>query len=309
MRYCSVHHHTTHSRGDGFGKVETHVELAASYGMQAMAVTEHGVVSSHVALEKAGDQFGVKGMYGLEAYVAPAGQLSKFHATVLAMNQQGYADLNALVGRTYAEGFYGRPTVQPEWWPEYSRGLIITSGCADSHLSCTLLGGKWLGDKRDRASRWDMDNAETLIRHYKEIFGDQYYLEVQRFPELARACTLNPAFAMLSKRTGVPLVATADVHYPYEDDNAMQRILHAAHRGMKNVAEADSSWEYSILLSIPKSDQEIGEQLMATGLTRRQAWHAILNTEEIAERCTVRLPKSEKLRYPGTTKDLEPWSS
>lgn len=306
MRFVSLHHHTTFSTGDGFGQPKTHVELAAEYGMTAMAVTEHGNTSSHVKLEKACKEVGIKPLFGMEAYVAPPETRVKFHQTVIAETPEGLANLNAITGKSYAEGFYQWPTIHPDWWPEFSKGIISTSGCSDSHVSCTLLGGKSLGEKRDSASSFDLDATEKVIRWYKDIFGDGYYLEVQRFPGLARTCTLNPAFAELSRRTGVPLVATADVHYPYPRENAMQRILHAAHRG-GTVEQADASWEYDILLSIPLSDAEIGKQLMATGLTKKESWEAILSTEEVAERCNVVLPRNERLRYPGTAADLEPW--
>lgn len=306
MRFVNCHLHTTFSTGDGYGKVRAHVERVAELGGSALAVTEHGNSSSHVQLEKECEKVGIKPLFGLEAYVAPPETRVKFHQTVIAETPEGYANLNAIIGKSYAEGFYQWPTIHPEWWTEYADGIISTSGCSDSHVSCALLGGKSLGEKRERASRADMDEAERVIRQYKEVFGDRYYLEVQRFPGLARTCVLNPAFAELSRRTGVPLVATADVHYPMPEENAMQRILHAAHRG-GTVEQADASWEYSILLSIPTSDTEIGEQLMATGLTRREAWAAILATEEIAERASVKLPRNERLRYPATRRDLEPW--
>jgi DNA polymerase-3 subunit alpha len=310
MEFVSLHHHTTFSFGDGYGPVEDHARLCAELGMSAMAVTEHGHTSSHVQLERAAAKHGIKPIYGLEAYTAPPKTQAKFHQTVLAMNLEGYRNLNRLTGRSHSEGFYYRPTIHPDWWEEYGAGLIVTSGCSDSLLSCTLLGGKSLGDKRERASRDDMAAAERVVRHYQEIFGDRYYLETQRFPGLERTCVLNPAFAELSRRTGAPLVATADVHYPYAEDNAMQRILHAAHRGsLGTVDAADAAWEYDIHLSIPTSDAEIGKQLMATGLTRAQAWEAICHTAEIAERCAVELPKSKRLRYPVTEADLLPWTS
>jgi DNA polymerase-3 subunit alpha len=308
MTWVSLHHHTTMSNGDGFDKVEKHVEVAASYGMSAMAVTEHGNVSSHVQLEKAADKHGIRPIFGLEAYTASANTRQKFHQTVLAETLDGYHNLNKLVGRSYAEGFYQWPTIHPDWWGEHANGLIVTSGCSDSWLGCILLGGKSLGDKRDRASAEDIRTAERLIRQFQEWFGkDNYYLETQRFPDLPRCCTHNEIYAELSRRTDAPLVATADVHYPYPEDNAMQRILHAAHRG-GTVETADASWEYDIHLSIPKSDREIGRQLMRTGLSRRDAWEAICNSAEIAARCDFRLPKNERLRFPlprGATDKLD----
>lgn len=310
MTFVSLHHHTTLSYGDGFGTVADHVRTAAGYGMFAMAVSEHGNTVSHPELERTCAREGIKPIFGLEAYTADPKELRKFHQIVLAATQKGYQNLNALVGLSYAEGFYRSATIHPEWWPEHAEGLIITSGCSDSLLSCTLLGGKSMGDKRERATRWDMDACVKVIQQYQEWFGkENYYLECQRFPALDRTCVLNPAWAELSRRTGAPLVATADVHYPRADENEMQKILHAAHRGNKSISQQEAEWEYDIRMSIPTSDVEIGKQLMATGLSRKEAWSAICNTSEIAERCTVVLPKSERLRYPVTAADFRPWTS
>lgn len=296
-RFVALHSHSTFSYGDGFGKVGEHVARVADLGGSALALTEHGNVSSWVQLEKEAAKAGIKPIFGLEAYAAPPKVRQKFHQTILAETPEGLRNLNRIVGRSWAEGFYQWPTVHGEMMAEHAEGLIMTSGCADSLLSCTLLGGKSLGERRDRASTFDMANAEKVVRRFQSMLGDGYYLEVQRFPGLERARTLNPAFAELSRRTGVPLVATADVHYPYGSQNEMQKILHAAHRG-GTVDSVEAGWEYNILLTYPKSDYEIYTELIATGLTPHEAWTAICNTGEIADRCNVVLPKNESLRYP-----------
>lgn len=266
-------------------------------GSQAACLSEHGNVSSWVQLEKAARAAGLKPMFGLEAYAAPPKTMAKFHQTIIAEDLTGLRNLNALVGRSYAEGFYRWPTIHGDMLRDHSEGLIVTSGCADSHLNCVLAGGKSLGDRRHRVSTFDMANAEKVVRKYKSLLGDGYYLEVQRFPGLDRTRLVNPALAELSRRTGVPLVATADVHYPYGSQNEMQKILHAAHRG-GTVESAEAGWEYDILLTYPTSDFEVYQQLQATGLTKSEAWGAILATEEIAQRCNVTLPKNEPLRFP-----------
>lgn len=266
--------------------------------MSAMAMTEHGNVSSHVRAEKAGAATGVKAIFGCELYLAPDRERSKWHQTTLAMDQTGYQNLNRLVTRAWAEGFYQWPTVSGEMLTEHSDGIIVLSGCSDSFLSCTLLGGKSLGEKREVATSSDMDKAVRVIENFKEIYGDRYYIEVQRFPGLQRTRTLNSAFAELGRRTGVPLVASSDCHYPYGTDNEMQKILHAAGRGTGTVAAAEAGWEYDILLTPPSSDSEIGRDLVESGLSRKEAWAAITTTAEIASRCNVILPKSQQLRFP-----------
>jgi DNA polymerase-3 subunit alpha len=296
MEYVSLHHHSTYSYMDGFGPVKDHVERAAELEMNALALTEHGNVSSHVQLEKESNRLGIKPIFGLEAYCAPSNMKEqknrrKWHLTLLAETDEGYRNLMRLVTKSWAEGFYQWPTVHGEWLREHSEGIIALSGCADSHLSCTLLGGKGreTGDERE---------ALAVMRNYKRIFGDRYYVEVQMFPELERTRKLNPWFANAAAKLGVKIVATADCHYPLPDDNKMQTILHTAGRGLGTVDTAESQWEYNIRLCPPSSDRVVMDRLRATGLTRSQASQALHTTAEIASRCSVELPKMDMLKFP-----------
>lgn len=290
---------------DGYGLPEEHVARAADLGMRALALTEHGNVSSHVKLEQAAEKHGIKPIFGLEAYTGPAdmretGNQRKWHLTLLAMNETGYQNLNQLTTRSWSEGFYRWPTITGEMLRDHNEGLIVMSGCADSKVACDLLGGKGRerGDQRD---------AIKTIQQFQRIFGDRYYLEVQQFPELKRSQQINEWYGEQSRRLGVPLVASSDCHYPFPDDNEMQKILHAAGRNIGTVEAAEASWEYDILLTFPKSDRMIYDRLRATGLQSKAAEQAILNTGIIADRCNVTLPKMERVKYPISKADLEPW--
>ena len=297
MKYVSLHHHTTYSYMDGFGLPESHVARAAELGMSALAHTEHGNVSSHVALEKAAHKHKIKPIYGLEAYTGPvnmreAKNIRKWHLTLLAMDDVGYRNLMRLVTRSWAEGFYQWPTITGPMLAEHNEGLICLSGCADSKVACDLLGGKG----RDKG---DVRDARETVRLFRDLFGDRFYLEVQQFPELARTRAINTAYAEGHRNLGVPLVATADVHYPHPDDNEMQKILHAAGRGTGTVAAAEAEWEYGVRLTHPTSDAEIVKRLVGTGISRRDALAAVSATNDIASRCSVELPKVERLRFPN----------
>lgn len=282
---------------DGYGTPEQHVERVVELGGHALALSEHGNVSSHAPLEKAANKAGIKPIFGLEAYTAPVTMREdkntrKWHLTLLAENEVGYRNLMRLVTRSWAEGFYMWPTITGPMLAEHSEGLIVLSGCADSKLACDLLGGKGRekGDERD---------ARRTIEQFRDIFGDRYYLETQMFPELERSRTLNAWYAEQSKRYKIPLVGTADCHYPMPDDNEMQVILHTAGRGGGTVETTEASWEYNIRLTHPLSDRHVMERLEGTGLTRIQAQQAARSTVEIAERCNVTLPKLDRLRFPS----------
>ena len=307
MRFVSLHSHTTFSFGDGYGTVPEHVSRVADLGMTALAVTEHGNSSSFVALEKAcrASIPPVKPIFGIEIYVGIPKEQRKTHMILLASNEVGIQNINRLVTRSWRQ-FYRWPTVYPSDIKEFNEGLIVLSGCADSALSCILLGGKHYGDKRMEPRPRDIQRARRGIEWYQEIFGERYYLETQRFPLLERTCVLNQTLERLSATTGARLCATADVHYPLPDQNAMQRILHAAHRG-GSVESVDATWKYDILLTYPRSDEEIHQDLVHTGMSESAATQAISNTSLIAKQCNVTLPKAPRPRYIQDESDWDTW--
>lgn len=303
MKFVSTHHHTTFSYQDGHGTPEDHAERAAELGMSALSATEHGNVSSHVGLEKAANKFGIKPIFGLEAYTALTPKSDrKFHLTVLAMDEGGYRSLNRLATESWEE-FHRWPTVTGKSLADNNEGLIVLSGCSDSLLSCSLLGGKEIPEEE---ASWD--RAVGVARRMKRLLGDRFYLECQQFPELERSRILNQAFERMGKDLGIPLVATADVHTVRPGDSELRALLHAAGRGNNTIAKQLSSWEYDVPDYIPLSDKEVYQRMLATGLSAPAAREACRSTMEIADRCNVNLPKAQLFRYPVADPIAEIWA-
>lgn len=301
MKGVSLHHHSTFSYMDGYGTPAEHVALAAEYEMPALALTEHGNVSSHVGLEKAALKAGIKPIFGLEAYTALEPKSDrKCHLTLLAMNQTGYANLMELCSRSWAEGFHRWPTVFGPMLADHHEGLIVLSGCSDSLLSCSLLGGKMIPE--EEAS---LDRAIGMAAKFRELLGDRYYLECQIFPELKRSKLLNETWEAISWQLGIPLVATFDVHTLRKGDHELRALLHAAGRGNNTIAQQLSSWEYEVPDYMPTSDMEMWERAKESGLSKKGARAALAATYEIADRCNVTLPKAERYRFNGTEADLK----
>lgn len=280
--------------------------------MSALALTEHGTVSSHVQLEKAALKHGIKPIFGVEAYVAEPKTQQKFHQTILAMNENGYRQLNRLVTRSYDEGMYYFPTVHTDWLfdPELTSDLIVLSGCADSMLSCTLAGGKSLGHRYSESelqgSPWNdeglvYDETESfyrgldLVNRYQECYGDRFYLEVQRFKNYYRTRHVNRMVCQLSEETGVPLVATADVHYPRPEDWPAQK-MHNSIAWKIPYDEMDRDYSDG-LCTYPETDREMISDLHAADVPLRMAAEAVKNTALVADRCAVTLPKTPPIRY------------
>lgn len=309
MTWVSLHTHTTFSHGDGFGTVPAHFDRIQSLGMDTVAFTEHRSTSVWVQAEIEARKRGMKAIFGCEFDVAMPNEPRRrhFHQTVLAMNDEGLANLNRLITLAWKQTHYVPRLYVPQLLdPKLTGGLIVLSGCADSLLSCTILGGKSFGDKKADWEPEDVKAGRILVEQYQEVYGDRYYLECQQFPQLERSTILNQTFQDIASVTGVECAATADVHYPFAPDNEMQRLLHAAHRG-GTIETQDADWEYNIALTYPESDDAIFDALRRQQLEPLEISNAIINTRKIADRCEVELPKAAPLRYRATRKDLEPW--
>ncbi len=303
VKFVSVHHHTTFSYQDGHGTPDDHFGRAAELGMPALSITDHGNVSGHVGAEKAAKKYGVKALYGLEAYTAMTDKSNrKFHLTILAADEGGYRNLNRLTTASW-ESFHRWPTVRGHHLAANHEGLIVLSGCSDSLMSCSLLGGKSILPENASYER-----AVRYARKMKELLGDRFYLECQMFPEFERTRTLNQAFERIGRELGIPLVATADVHTVRPGDSELRALLHAAGRGNNTIAQQLSSWEYDVPDYTPLSDRAVYKAILGTGLSERAAKEACRNTGEIADRCNVNLPKAARFRYPCADPIEELWA-
>ena len=297
MKFVSLHHHSTFSYLDGFAMPEAHVRRASELDMAAMALTEHGNISSHVKLEMASASTGVKPIYGCELYCGDttedARTQRKNHLTVLAEDADGYKNLLRIVSQGWND-FYYEPTVSGEVLRRHRDGLVVLSGCTGSLLATSLVGGKNIP-----AAEAGYDRGKQVAARFKATFGDSYYLEVQAFPELENVCQINGMLARISKELKIPLVATGDYHYTQPSEGEMQQILHNVRGGNKQTLEEQArNWGYDVKLCPPTTDRYMYRKLRATGLGHLQALQAISSTAEIAERCTVTLPKLPQLRYP-----------
>lgn len=297
MVFASLHHHTTFSYGDGYALPEAHVRRATEIGLNAVAATEHGNISSHVQLEQSAKKTGVKPLFGVELYTGEVGENAtqrKNHLTILAENQAGYLNLLQLVTKTYAEGFYYEPTADGRMLSAHREGLVVLSGCQGSALFTSLVGGKHIAE--EDAS---YDRARRLASQFKRTFGEAYYIEVQAFPELDRTRQANPLLVQIAEELRIPYVVTFDCHYTVPEEKEMQKILHNLRPGEKRtIEEMAREWGYNSNLCPPWSDGMVVRKLMATGLSRKQSIQAVLTSREIAERCSVELPSLPMVRFP-----------
>jgi DNA polymerase III subunit alpha len=218
--FVHLHCHTEYSLLDGAARIKDLILAAREQGMKALAITDHGVMYGVLDFYKEAKKQGVKPILGCEVYVAPRGRFDKapqldespYHLVLLAENEQGYRNLLKLVSLAYIDGFYYKPRVDKELLGKYSEGLIALSACLGGEVSGLLL--------KDQPQK-----AKEKALEYQQIFGvDNFYLELQDHG-LQEQRRVNAGIIQLSRETGIPLVATNDLHYVRRSDAKVQDVL------------------------------------------------------------------------------------
>jgi DNA polymerase III subunit alpha len=219
--FVHLHTHTEYSLLDGASRIGALFERAREFRMPALAVTDHGSMFGALEFYEAGRAAGVTPIVGVEAYVAPGSRFDRTpgdseekyrHLTILARDDAGYRNLLRLVTDAHLEGFYHRPRIDKELLAERSGGLIGLSGCLASEVARLLVGGQ---DAK----------AAGVAASYRDLFGEgNFFLEVQDHG-LAEQRTVLTKLVELSRATGIPLVATNDLHYTVREDAKPHDVL------------------------------------------------------------------------------------
>jgi len=219
--FVHLHTHTEYSLLDGASRIGALFERAREFRMPALAVTDHGSMFGALEFYEAGRAAGVNPILGVEAYVAPGSRFDRTpgeseekyrHLTILARDDAGYRNLLRLVTDAHLEGFYHRPRIDKELLAERSGGLIGLSGCLASEMARLLVGGQ---DAK----------AAGVAASYRDLFGEgNFFLEVQDHG-LAEQRTVLTKLVELSRTTGIPLVATNDLHYTVREDAKPHDVL------------------------------------------------------------------------------------
>ena len=218
-RFTHLHLHTEYSLLDGSGKIKNIIKKAKELGMDSIAITDHGVMYGCVNFYKEAKEQGIKPIIGCEIYVAaksmdiknPDKDNKTHHLVLLVKNEEGYNNLMEIVSEASIRGFYYKPRVDHEFLRKHSKGLIALSAC---------LGGE--------VQSWHLRNnyekAKEKALLYKDIFKEGFYLEIQDhgMEEQKKVIEEN---IKLSKETGIPLIATNDVHYIEKKDSEAHDVL------------------------------------------------------------------------------------
>ncbi len=273
MDFTHLHLHTEYSLLDGCCRIKKLIDKASEMGFKSLAITDHGVMYGAIEFYKYAKQKGIKPIIGCEVYVAPRSRFDKqkgidnnySHLVLLCKNEQGYKNLIKLVSLGFTEGFYSKPRVDRESLQKYSDGLIALSACLAGEIPKYILNGEY--DKAVETALW-----------YKNVFGEgNYYLEIQDHG-IREQKLVNPKIIKLSTKTGIPLVATNDVHYIESDDYKMHKVLLCVQTGSS--INEESALEFKTNEFYLKSGEEMAS-LFPENL------EAITNTNEIAKKCNL----------------------
>ena len=277
MGFAHLHVHTEYSLLDGSNKIKECVARVKELGMDSVAITDHGVMFGVIDFYRAAKAAGIKPVLGCEVYVAPGSRFDKetvgsgddryYHLVLLAENDTGYHNLMKIVSRGFTEGYYYKPRVDLEVLREFHEGIIALSACLAGEVQRNIVRGMY-------------EEGRAAAKRYEEIFGkNNFFLELQDHG-IPQQQTVNQALIRMSAETGIPLVATNDVHYTGEDDVKPHDILLCIQTGKKLADEDRMRYEggqYYI-----KSEDEM-KQLFPYAL------EALENTQKIADRCNVEI--------------------
>lgn len=211
IQYVPLHLHSEYSLLDGAIKLKDLCSFAKQNNMPAVAMTDHGVMYGAIDFYRTAKDVGVKPIIGCEVYVHQ-GELSEKnqgknhlnHLVLLAKDKQGYANLVKLVSIAHCEGFYYKPRVNFELIKQYSKGLICLSACVAGEIADLIL-------------TQELDEAKARAKQYKDLFGDDYYIELQDHG-LDKQKRSNPDLIRIAKELDIKLVITNDSHYLRKED-------------------------------------------------------------------------------------------
>ena len=279
LAFTHLHVHTEYSMLDGISRIPELVDRTGELGMDALAITDHGTFYGVVDFYSACRDAGIKPIIGCEVYVAHnsrheknPSERSPAHLVLLARDNTGYRNLMQLVTKAHVEGFYNRPRIDKALLEEFGSGLVCLSGCPSAEVPRLLADGNY--DAAVKAAGW-----------YRELFGDGYFLELQKHEHVPQLDQINQGLLRMAEDTRLPLVATNDAHYVHQHQSNLQDVYiciqtNTTVRDEKRLRMEDDSYYI-------KSPKEMEDLFLDLPTNIRS--EAMANTGVIADMCDVSL--------------------
>jgi DNA polymerase-3 subunit alpha len=204
---------------DGLNSPAELVKAAKDAGQTALAITDHGTLSSHRDMQIACKEQGIKPILGVEAYISPTDRFDRSsktdksiqaynHIILLAKNKKGLENINTLQELAWNEGFYHKPRIDREVLKEYAEGIIVLSGCLNGLISKCIEKG-------------ELSEAKLILQDFKRTFMEDFYVEVQSH----NPHEINSALLKLADELGIKAVATGDAHFAKEEDRVLEEAM------------------------------------------------------------------------------------
>jgi len=204
---------------DGLNSPEELCQAALDAGQTAIAITDHGTLSSHRDMQIAAKKLGIKPILGVEAYISPTDRFDRSsktdksiqaynHIILLAKNKKGLENINILQELAWNEGFYHKPRIDREVLKEYAEGIIVLSGCLNGLISKAI-------------ERGEFSEAKLVLKDFQKTFGQDFYVEVQSHnPQ-----EINSKLLELADELKIKAVATGDAHFAKEEDRVLEEAM------------------------------------------------------------------------------------
>ena len=220
--FVHLHVHTEYSLLDGAARIDKLVKVCKEYGMPACAITDHGNMYGCVPFYDACKKAGIKPIFGCEFYVADdlynkQGKTKLAHLVLLAKNRTGYLNISKMNTIAFRDGFYYKPRIDYKTLEENAEGIVCLSACLAGDIPQLIMNRQY-------------DEAEKLVQWFKNLFGEDFYLEIQNH-KLPEQIEVNEKLREYSKKYGIKTVATNDVHYIYREDSEVQDVLMCVQMG------------------------------------------------------------------------------
>lgn len=306
MSYVSLHTHSEWSLLDGLGTSEQIAQRAAELGHPALAITDHGTLSGALYHIQACEKVGIKPIVGSEFYFrhdiladrTARNNRSYFHLVLLAKNNEGFKNLMRLSSISYTErNFYQKPCIDWQLLRKHSEGLLCSSSCLSGVLPSEVV-------------RSDPDAIMKYLRVFRDIFGDDFYLEIQPH-DIDEQRIVNLHLANLAQQEGLPLVVAGDVHYPFKEWAPTQDILVMISTGQsktkreKEELEGKGYMKFSGDSFYLMSEEELLAEFRKhhPSLPEEVVVQSISSTLDIADRCD-HISVSKKPKVPKATRSV-----